>query len=59
MFVVYVYTGHVIWDDAVTASSPGYYWWECCYNILSGFAAMCLLTSVCEPRYIMAGRDRM
>ena len=31
MFVVYVYTGHVIWDDAVTASSRGCYWRECCY----------------------------
>ena len=55
MFVAYVYTGHVIWDDALTASSHGYCWQECCYL---GFAAMCLITSVCEPRYmyIMAGR---
>ena len=30
-FVMHVYTGHVIWDDAVATSSPGYFWRECCY----------------------------
>ena len=28
MFVVYVYTGSVMWNDALTASSHGYYWRE-------------------------------
>ena len=52
MFVVYMYTGHVIWDDALTTSSHGYSWREGCYIRLCGHV---LTTSVCEPKYIMAG----
>ena len=56
LFVVSVCPRHVIWDDALTASSYGYIEREDDYIRLCGHV---LVTSVSEPRDTVAGRDIM